>query len=403
MAANTTSGTSASRMVTIDGLRGIAAAMVVVYHLNLTDDPESRVVSVARSLPAGVRTVVGQYGGLGVAVFFVISGFVTAHSVASYIATPRFWVRFTVRRIVRLTPPYYAAIVIAIAVAAASSALTGDGFELEGNPFSAGGLIAHLFYAQEALGLDEISSVFWTLCFEMMFYVVYVGLVTLANSISARSHRDGNRLVLVVASALALFFSLGQVQGEFLPAPWLRTFGTFLLGVHLHNACRGALRWRSLALFVVVYSLGAAVSEPHFKLVAVATLVIIGAAARRRRLDRWLGGRGFQFVGQVSYSLYLIHSVVFSVCYFAVDATIGTDRTGQMVYLAVALIVALVAAWVLWRCVEVPATTWARTIALGPSATTAKQFLAVAGLVEMDTGKDGLGDTTRCLTEPKRR
>ena len=74
-----------------------------------------------------------------------------------------------------------------------------------------------------------------------------------------------------------------------------------------------------------------------------------------------------------------------------------------MVYLAVALIVALVAAWVLWRCVEVPATTWARTIALGPSATTAKQFLAVAGLVEMDTGKDGLGDTTRRLTEPKRR
>ena len=60
---------SSSRLKSLDGLRGIAAMGVVLYHLcgNLKAE-------LAQAFPAFLNTLV-SYGYLGVPIFFVISGF----------------------------------------------------------------------------------------------------------------------------------------------------------------------------------------------------------------------------------------------------------------------------------------------------------------------------------------
>src|SRR5579872_7415052 len=91
---------SSQRLAFVDGLRGVAALAVMLYHL------------VGRT-SAGVLT---QYGFLGVAIFFVLSGFVIASVVGDRRVDAGFLGRFALRRMVRLDIPYWLNIALAIAL-----------------------------------------------------------------------------------------------------------------------------------------------------------------------------------------------------------------------------------------------------------------------------------------------
>src|SRR5262245_44222872 len=94
------------RFVFIDGLRGIAALSVVLYHFN-----EAVIRQSARWVPHVVEAVLHR-GFLGVEIFFVISGFVIAFSVRDGNYTPGYLFRFCLRRSIRLDPPYWATIAL---------------------------------------------------------------------------------------------------------------------------------------------------------------------------------------------------------------------------------------------------------------------------------------------------
>jgi peptidoglycan/LPS O-acetylase OafA/YrhL len=125
------------------------------------------------------------------------------------------------------------------------------------------------------------------------------------------------------------------------------------------------LRWRSALGFVALYSAGALVSEPAFKVPAAITAVAIAWSCHRGGLHSWLSARPVQFLGKVSYSLYLTHSVVFTSCAFAVSALIGEGLGAQIVFLVAALAGSVAMAWMMWALVEQPAARWARRLPLG--------------------------------------
>jgi peptidoglycan/LPS O-acetylase OafA/YrhL len=72
---------------------------------------------------------------------------------------------FMTRRLVRLTPPYYAALALALVVNAGSAAIKHDTYTFP----SAGRMIAHLFYLPDLLNLQMINGVHWTLYLEIQF------------------------------------------------------------------------------------------------------------------------------------------------------------------------------------------------------------------------------------------
>src|SRR4030095_167086 len=96
------------RFRTIDGLRGLAALTVVIFHLH------GQVAWTARDwLPRGLAAVM-ERSFAGVDVFFVISGFVIAYSVREGSYTWNYLTRFAARRAIRLDPPYWFAIFLEV-------------------------------------------------------------------------------------------------------------------------------------------------------------------------------------------------------------------------------------------------------------------------------------------------
>jgi peptidoglycan/LPS O-acetylase OafA/YrhL len=107
---------STQRFAFVDALRGLAALSVVLYH----SYEVGHIAGLLAHLPAWVTHLLRQ-GGIGVAVFFVLSGFVIPHSVARSRVTLPFVGRFMLRRSLRLEPPYWFAIALAICFAQLSA------------------------------------------------------------------------------------------------------------------------------------------------------------------------------------------------------------------------------------------------------------------------------------------
>jgi peptidoglycan/LPS O-acetylase OafA/YrhL len=74
------------------------------------------------------------------------------------------------------------------------------------------------------------------------------------------------------------------------------------------------------------------------------------------RQTRWLNGRTFQFLGTISYSFYLWHSLVMSFTKRAVSAYVVPHlgvTFGFWAFVIVSLAIALPLSWLSWRCLEV--------------------------------------------------
>jgi peptidoglycan/LPS O-acetylase OafA/YrhL len=98
----------------VQALRGIAALWVVLFHL----EKQGAIGGLTAHVPAQLSYAAFGYGSAGVAVFFVLSGFVIAHSLNGKEMTPAELGRFALRRSVRLDPAYWASIMLTVSVAA---------------------------------------------------------------------------------------------------------------------------------------------------------------------------------------------------------------------------------------------------------------------------------------------
>ena len=197
------------RFLFLDALRGIAALGVVLSHV-----VEGKHIDGLAAILPGWTVAALKHGGLGVGIFFAISGFVIAHSVYADRVTLRFVGRFMLRRSIRLDPPYWLAIALVLASAGLSAMVVPDKVPLD---VSTGQLLAHLFYLQEILGYPHLNIVFWTLCLEVQFYLIYVSLLCLSRN-DPDQPLQGRRTAIVLA--LALLVSLLWPTGVFTEAPW---------------------------------------------------------------------------------------------------------------------------------------------------------------------------------------
>lgn len=193
----------------LDGLRGLASLWVVFFHISAASVPV-----LAAALPQPLRLLLFEKGSLGVAIFFVLSGFVISYSLRQVKIDRAYVQNFTLRRWVRLSPPYYASMVAAIAIAALAAQVKGEPLALPSLP----SLFAHLLYLQDVLGLGHINEVYWTLCLEMQFYLLFCGLLWLAQfwsqrwpispSPKAKPHRRSNFIGAPASSFFASAASL---------------------------------------------------------------------------------------------------------------------------------------------------------------------------------------------------
>src|ERR1039457_2336162 len=100
----------ADRINVVHCLRGLASLLVCWFHL--TNGHPS-------FLQAGLLKYSGQYGWVGVEIFFVISGFIVPYAMlkGGYRLDLRHYLTFITKRIIRLDPPYLTSVRLAIGLA----------------------------------------------------------------------------------------------------------------------------------------------------------------------------------------------------------------------------------------------------------------------------------------------
>ena len=206
-----------------DGLRAIAAMLVILPHsVGLlaywsSPTPFTRMIVAAAPL-----------GSCGVQIFFVLSGFVIAYSLRNAKFSPSYIGIFLLRRSIRLDPPYWAAIAIYLGFISLSHYI---GHNPPRYP-SAAKLVAHLLYAQDVLGYGDINVVFWTLCIEIQFYVVFCLLLWSMQIAVPNAPRtsEGRRAPFLALFVVSLAWPAGLISSSLYPGSFFPYGYAFLAG-----------------------------------------------------------------------------------------------------------------------------------------------------------------------------
>jgi peptidoglycan/LPS O-acetylase OafA/YrhL len=331
------------RLGNIDVLRGLASLSVVIFHST-------------SHFPDGSTKRILVYGALGVQVFFVISGFILPYSLDRAGYTISSYFRFVARRVMRLDPPYFASLAIAILLFYASGVipgLSGQHFHIE--PLR---LALHVGYLTGIFGLPWYNIVYWTLAIELQYYL----LIGILFPLIAHSNRLVSAATMAVLG-LASFFLRNEV---FIPY-WILPFVLGMIAFQLKTGRIGVPEYwirTCVAAAATYYLLG-----PTSVAAALATALLIA-------FFTFEGNRAFKFLGAISYSLYLIHvPVAGRVADLGERLSPGFPL--RIVVSIVAVAASIVAAYVLYIVVERPAQRWASTMSLKPGPKVRDSSVAV--------------------------
>ena len=347
----TSPGQTAKYEKHIDGLRGVAIALVLLYHFGLA---------------GAVR------GFLGVDIFFVISGYLVGGHVLRESAAGQFrLIDFYFRRIIRILP--------ALTAVATTSLLAGyfillpeDLLRLAFSIKAAMQIIAnqHFFASQDYFGPGKLDNYFlhsWSLSIEEQFYLCFPPICLLLTRLSIPKFQAiaflalaswGWQWWLSSQGHTGAFYFLFARSWELLfgvlvaLAPTSRNVGAKSIGLLALAGMAMAIMpaflpnvaefWYSMALQAICVS-GTALllwvnsSQPENKVAAILSL-------------RWI-----VWVGLISYSLYLVHWPLLTLTQYWTIIPLSLLQRIALLVLSVGL------AWLSWRWIEMPTRTWGRS------------------------------------------
>jgi peptidoglycan/LPS O-acetylase OafA/YrhL len=274
----------------------------------------------------------GKYGYLGVHIFFVISGFVIPWSLYRSRYALRDYPRFLLKRNVRLYPPYLASIAVTVL---ATNFIMAPLLHLPRLTVTAQSLLLHFAYLNDVARVPWISVVYWTLAIEFQWYLL-VGLMF--PLLVTR-----NRLVRLagLAGMMLTYFAVGNDRLIFHSIP------IFLVGV-----------------FVFQYRVGLIDLRPMVGLIAVMVLAMIGpigwiVAGVSVTTGMLIAFSTFHSpaadrVGDVSYSLYLLHLPVGVTLIGCLSRWLPYSGSYMIVLDVVGLAACGLVAWIMYQLIEKP-------------------------------------------------
>jgi len=343
-----------NRDAQLDELRGLAICAVLASHGALVFANDFALARVAL-LPAL---------GVGVDLFFVISGFLIAPRAAQSVAgAGGFWLgaaAFWAGRVIRIGVPTWMTIG-ALYVAWRLGGLQGLRFEdlIAAAAFLGNFYWAPCFAGSEGCGDPLLSSHFWSLGIEAQFYA-------LAPFLAALPRRW---LWIIVASALTAGALLSRPWGGFW---WALRPDALLVGVLIGLETRRRAEWLKLVpkiglglatywlLVTAVLARVLSIGGTGAGLVAGAVIFGMVVAGRGRDMSARApaGAKPLRWIGKRSFSIYLVHLPVLSGLRAAL-----LEQAPPWAVAALATIGAVLAALCLERLVTRPAMVMARRMA----------------------------------------
>lgn len=238
--------------------------------------------------------------------------------------------------------------------------------QVPGVPLSPGIIMANLTMVQRWFLVPNVLDVYWTLAVEMQFYVLLFALLLLTRCrLTDRLMVRVAAIWLLLALAVAVwaFPSSHGLNPQFVANPiklvlnvTLAAYGPlFCAGMLAYLSRRdGRLHWMTIpAAGVAVLTTGLLQTWGDAAWVAAVCAVFLFVALREK--TRILTVAPIQWLGKISYSLYLIHTAVGFALVHTLWPSLG--RPGAVL---VAIIVSMLLSWAVYEFAENRLSRWAR-------------------------------------------
>lgn len=344
----------APRLALLDGLRLLAAVLVLLYHYTAWHHGFWGTAVAKDAWP--VLSKFTLYGNMGVQLFFIISGFVILLSAYGKSAS-----RFIGSRVGRLYPAYWVAVLATGYLVIVMWPKLGAGRGIKE-------LLANLTMFHPMMGMRHIDGVYWTLWVELRFYLVILALIVL-RLLTIR----GITVFAVLWPVLGLGAQLigHEVAAGKLMAEYAPLFAGGMMLFMIYRFGHSVARWAILLLNVVIsaYFTGLKAPVEAMELVGYAVapwtywLIVAGLFATVAALCltplRNVQWKFLALAGALTYPVYLLHQVW---GWWLIDRL--NPVLGQYVTLPVVIGIVFLAAYLVYRFVERPL---AKPLAAGTS------------------------------------
>lgn len=301
-----------NRLFFIDVLRGIAACMVIFQHL----------FEIKSAWFHRFSSDYFQAGVFGVSLFFIISGFVITLSIEKASSVVGFWIK----RFFRIYPLYLFCLASVVCL----------GFS-NGEHFSVVKLLLNVLMINEPASM-RIIGLSWTLTFEVIFYILITGLVLIKLQGKILQINCGliilallmailkNSYAAVVLIYFINFFAGGICYLYYIKRLSPQVFYSFIVFL--------------LISFVVVNYYGlahvtdAAIGSRAFlpRTSANILALIVFCLALNLQMNKIMQNRVFLYLGEISYSLYLMQAIGLGLASNALVAFILTLIIATLTY-----------------------------------------------------------------------
>jgi len=278
-----------ARFRELDALRGIAATWVLLFHYLTQYDVlyggKSQPLIGSFSFPDGIY---------GVYLFFIISGFVIFMTLRQCETA----LDFVVSRFSRLFPAYWAGIAV--------TALVALVFPLPGQTISLQQVAANATMLQQFLYIKNIDGVYWTLCFELSFYVVMLGLFV-SGLLRRMEAVCWGWLGFAMVNHLVAPFGLGIPFriNVLLVIPYAQLF---IAGIVFHLVWVGGYTRNRGCLLAACLGVQCIVGGIATALIAGVFFAVFHFCVTGRM--KWLAVGPALWLGVISYPLYLTHQMI---------------------------------------------------------------------------------------------
>jgi peptidoglycan/LPS O-acetylase OafA/YrhL len=324
----------------LTGLRFIAALWLLIYFF-------------WNRMDLGGRETVGliDNGGLGVDLFFILSGFILAHVYGPQIENKTFhWRSFLWARLARVYPLHFAGLMAMIAIWALALKM---GAPIQAQAFDVSQIPAHLALVQAwgVVGSDGWNFPSWSISAEWFAYICFP-VAFAAAAIFRKMPYVGIVMAVMLFGALV---ALVRAQGLVLiDMTWqggaLRIVPSFLLGIALWMAGRSIVVQALQAMIGVGVSLSWIIVASSASFPAeliwpgLGGLVFFLAETSKHSDKAMCSSKTWVYLGEISFAAYMVH-LPFDVLYYQILERLIGVPTG--VVALVAGIVAIILTWVI--------------------------------------------------------
>jgi peptidoglycan/LPS O-acetylase OafA/YrhL len=360
---------NSSRISELDGIRGIAILLVLLFHF--INNPLTHIE--APSFMVSALKQFTYFGWVGVDLFFVLSGFLIGRILMQNKQSPKYFKTFYIRRVLRIIPVYFLLLILFFLL----NAFIGDPayytFEkpLPAWPYFL--FIQNIFMGLSGHFGSEGITPTWSLAIEEQFYLLIPFVVWAFNP----KFLPYILISMIVAAPVFRYFSgnwyqsytwfhcrmdslaVGVLSAWFFIRPGfkdrfsehrskiyivLASLFLVILGGEVILGSLGALKHTVFALF--------------FCLLILIPLVLPQTMYAALLRNKWLGQ-----LGLISYSLYLFHSLINGVFHQVIlnNQSPFLNNTYDILVSVLSLTVSILFAGMLYRFLEKPLMQYGKT------------------------------------------